>query len=57
LLIVADLARRTVSERAARSAFVLAALCRSSRNYAAAVLTETLEIFFTALALDCAARL
>src|SRR5258708_17219126 len=54
-LIVADLARRTVSERAARSAFVLAALCPFLANYAAAVLTETLEIFFTALALDCAA--
>jgi 4-amino-4-deoxy-L-arabinose transferase-like glycosyltransferase len=54
-LIVADLARRTVSERAARIAFVLAALCPFLANYAAAVLTETLEIFFTALALDCAA--
>jgi len=54
-LIVADLAQRTVSERAARIAFVLAALCPFLANYAAAVLTETLEIFFTALALDCAA--
>ena len=54
-LIVADLARRTVSGRAARIAFVLAALCPFLANYAAAVLTETLEIFFTALALDCAA--
>jgi 4-amino-4-deoxy-L-arabinose transferase-like glycosyltransferase len=54
-LIVADLARRTVSERAARIAFVLAALCPFLANYAAAVLTETLEVFFTALALDCAA--
>jgi 4-amino-4-deoxy-L-arabinose transferase-like glycosyltransferase len=54
-LIVADLARRTVSERAARIAFVLAALCPFLANYASAVLTETLEIFFTALALDCAA--
>ncbi len=53
-LIVADLARRVVSERAARIAFVLAALCPFLANYAAAVLTETLEIFFTALALDCA---
>jgi len=53
-LIVADLARRTLSERAARIAFVLAALCPFLANYAAAVLTETLEIFFTALALDCA---
>jgi len=54
-LIVADLARRVVSERAARIAFVLVALCPFLANYAAAVLTETLEIFFTALALDCAA--
>lgn len=54
-LIVADLARRTVSERAAKIAFMLAALCPFLANYAAAVLTETLEIFFTALALDCAA--
>jgi 4-amino-4-deoxy-L-arabinose transferase-like glycosyltransferase len=54
-LIVADLARRTASERAARIAFALAALCPFLANYAAAVLTETLEIFFTALALDCAA--
>jgi len=54
-LIVADLARRVVSERAARIAFLLTALCPFLANYAAAVLTETLEIFFTALALDCAA--
>ncbi len=54
-LIIADLARRTVSERAARIAFVLAALCPFLANYAAAALTETLEIFFTALALDGAA--
>jgi len=54
-LIVADLARRAVSERAARIAFVLAALCPFLANYAAAALTETLEILFTTLALDCAA--
>lgn len=54
-LIIADLARRAVSEQAARIAFVLAALCPFLANYAAAALTETLEIFFTALALDCAA--
>ncbi|MGA2966702.1 MAG: glycosyltransferase family 39 protein, partial [Terriglobales bacterium] len=54
-LIVADLARRTVSARAARIAFLLTALCPFLANYAAAALTETLEIFFTALALDCAA--
>src|ERR1039458_2244911 len=54
-LVVADLARRVVSERAGRIAFVLTALCPFLANYAAAVLTETLEVFFTALALDCAA--
>ena len=53
-LIVADLARRVVSERAAEIAFVLAALCPFLANYTAAELTETLSIFFTALALDCA---
>ena len=47
-LLVADLTRRMVSERAARIAFVLAALCPFLANYAAAELTETLEIFFTA---------
>jgi hypothetical protein len=55
-LLVADLARRSVAgRRAGRVAFLLAALCPFLANYAAAVLTETLEIFFTALALDCAA--
>jgi len=53
-LILADLARRAVSERAARIAFALAALCPFLANYTAAELTETLSIFFTALALDCA---
>jgi 4-amino-4-deoxy-L-arabinose transferase-like glycosyltransferase len=53
-LIVADVARRVVSTQAARIAFVMAALCPFLANYSAAVLTETLEIFFTALALDFA---
>jgi 4-amino-4-deoxy-L-arabinose transferase-like glycosyltransferase len=53
--IVADLACRTVSDRAERIAFVLAALCPFLANYAAAALTETLEVFFTAVALDCCA--
>ena len=52
--IIADLARRTVSDKAARIAFALAALCPFLANYVAAVLTETLEVFFTAVALDCA---
>jgi 4-amino-4-deoxy-L-arabinose transferase-like glycosyltransferase len=54
-LIVADVARRVISARAAQIAFVMAALCPFLANYSAAVLTETLEIFFTAIALDLAA--
>ena len=54
-LIVADLARRVLSDRAAKIAFLVAALCPFLANYAAAELTETLEVFFTALALDGAA--
>jgi len=53
--LIADLARRTISARAAKAAFVLAALCPLLASYAAAALAETLEIFFTALALDFAA--
>ena len=53
-LVIADLARRTVSSRVAdRVAFALASSCPFLANYATAVLTETLEIFFTAVALDC----
>jgi len=53
--IVADLARRVVSDRVARIAFVLVALCPFSRTTRRPLLTETLEVFFTAIALDCAA--
>jgi 4-amino-4-deoxy-L-arabinose transferase-like glycosyltransferase len=52
--IIADMARRLVSARVAKAAFLLAALCPFLASYAAAALTETLEIFFTALALDFA---
>jgi 4-amino-4-deoxy-L-arabinose transferase-like glycosyltransferase len=52
--VTADVARRLVSPRAARTAFLLAALCPFLANYVAAALTETLEIFFTVLALDLA---
>ena len=52
--LIADLARRAVSPRTAKVAFLLAALCPFLADYAAAALTETLEIFFTVLALDCA---
>jgi 4-amino-4-deoxy-L-arabinose transferase-like glycosyltransferase len=54
--LIADMARRLFSQRAAQAAFLLAALCPFLANYAAAALTETLEIFFTALALDLAFR-
>lgn len=51
---VADLARRAVSDRAARWAFLLAALCPFTANYTVAPLAETLSIFFAAVALDAA---
>jgi 4-amino-4-deoxy-L-arabinose transferase-like glycosyltransferase len=51
-VLIADLARRLISPRAARFAFLLAALCPFLANYAANALTETLEVFFTVLALD-----
>ena len=54
--LVADLARRLLSDRAAKAAFTLAALCPFPANYAAAALTETLEVFFTALALNLAVK-
>ena len=52
--LIADMSRRLFSERAANAAFLLAAICPFLANYAATALTETLEIFFTALALDLA---
>jgi 4-amino-4-deoxy-L-arabinose transferase-like glycosyltransferase len=52
--LVADLARRLLSPSAAQAAFLMAALCPFLANYAASALTETLEIFFTTLALDLA---
>lgn len=54
--LIADMARRLFSDRAAQAAFLLAALCPFLANYAAAALTETLEIFFTALAFDLTLR-
>ena len=54
--LIADMARRLFSMRAAKAAFLIAALCPFLANYAAAALTETLEIFFTALALDLVFR-
>ena len=52
--VIADLARRTVSNRAAKWAFALAALCPFTANYTVAPLAETLSIFFAAAALDAA---
>jgi len=52
--LIADLARRLISPRAARVAFLLTALCPFLANYVANALTETLEVFFTVLALDFA---
>ncbi|HTT19432.1 MAG TPA: glycosyltransferase family 39 protein [Candidatus Sulfotelmatobacter sp.] len=54
--LIADITRRMFSERAAKAGFLLAALCPFLANYAAAALTETLEIFFTALAFNLAFR-
>ena len=54
--LIADLALRLFSTRAAQAAFLLAAVCPFLANYAAAALTETLEIFFTTLAFDLALR-
>jgi 4-amino-4-deoxy-L-arabinose transferase-like glycosyltransferase len=54
--LIADMARRLFSLRAAKAAYLLAAICPFLANYAATALTETLEIFFTALALDLVLR-
>jgi 4-amino-4-deoxy-L-arabinose transferase-like glycosyltransferase len=53
-VLIADMARRLFCGRAAKIAFLLAALCPFLANYSATALTETLEIFFTALALNLA---
>jgi 4-amino-4-deoxy-L-arabinose transferase-like glycosyltransferase len=52
----ADMALRLLGPRFAKIAFVLACLCPFLADYSAAALTETLEIFFTALAFDLAIR-
>jgi len=53
-LLIADMARRLFSDRAAQGAFLLAGLCPFMANYAGSALTETLEVFFTTLAFDFA---
>jgi len=52
--LIADIAQRVISPRAAKAAFLLSGLCPFFANYAAAALTETWEIFFTVMALDLA---
>lgn len=52
--VIADLARRIASDRAAKIAFVTASFCPFFANYAAVALTETWAIFFAALAMDAA---
>jgi 4-amino-4-deoxy-L-arabinose transferase-like glycosyltransferase len=51
-----DITLRLFGPKTAKIALVLAALCPFLADYSAAALTETLEIFFTALALDLALR-
>jgi 4-amino-4-deoxy-L-arabinose transferase-like glycosyltransferase len=55
-LLCASIAFRLLGERSAKAAFLLAALCPFLANYSAAALTETLEVFFTALAFDALLR-
>jgi len=50
--VCADIARRLFGVRLVKPTFLLAALCPFLADYAAAALTETLEVFFTALAVD-----
>jgi 4-amino-4-deoxy-L-arabinose transferase-like glycosyltransferase len=50
----ADIALRLHGPKFAKWAFLLAALCPFLANYSAVALTETLEVFFTAAALDFA---
>ena len=53
--VLADAARRWMpneDDRPAKAAFALTAVCPFLANYSAAVLTETLEVFFTAVALN-----
>jgi 4-amino-4-deoxy-L-arabinose transferase-like glycosyltransferase len=52
--LVADIARRVFGQRAARSAFLLAAFCPFLMSYVATPLTECLEVFTIAAAIDCA---
>ena len=52
--VIADVVRRSICDRAAKAAFLLSGISPFFAQYSAAVLTETLEVFFTALAMDFA---
>ena len=52
----AAIAQRLLGSRPAKLAFLLAVFCPFLVNYSVAALTETLEVFFTALALMLALR-
>ena len=47
-LVIAALALELMNERAAKAAYLLAAICPFTANYVAAPLSETLAIFCTA---------
>jgi 4-amino-4-deoxy-L-arabinose transferase-like glycosyltransferase len=53
-LVIAEIARRVINDRAAKIALVLAAICPFTANYSGTVLTETLTIFCTSVAFLCA---
>ena len=48
----ASIALRLMGSRTAKASFLLVTMCPFLADYAAAALTETLEVFFTALAFD-----
>ena len=54
--ICADIALRVLGPKYAKIAFALACLCPFLAEYSAAALTETLEVFFTALGVDLAIK-
>jgi Dolichyl-phosphate-mannose-protein mannosyltransferase len=54
--ICADIALRILGPKYAKIAFALACLCPFLAEYSAAALTETLEVFFTALGFDLAIK-
>ncbi len=56
VFVVAAIARRVIGNRAAKAAFLLAALCPFTSTYVACPLTEVPEIFCTALAFYFAVR-